>query len=188
VSASIIRKRHVVLLVALMAVGIGVVAIYQAFAKVKQPPGGSARDLRYEQVGTWNCSGVTTSPHGTERPFYGVLRNEWALDQQWLKINFEEQRPVTDPPLREEQYWGYSESGDQHTRIMLVNDGSYGILKADGAQPHALSWQGPYTLGETTYEAVEATERVSEDRYRWYGSVKQGDTTLVRYEFMCTRA
>jgi len=61
------------------------------------------------------------------------------------------------------------------------------VLTARGSQQQALSWQGTYTVEGVAYVAKETSERLAENRYRWFGSVEQDGKTIARYEFVCTR-
>jgi hypothetical protein len=185
-TANIIHKRLNVLLVGLALIGIGFLVSYGTATAVKKPKTtADPRDLRHEQAGQWNCNGVTTVPYGVERPFHGALRNEWTLDQQWLVIRFEEKYPVTELPLREEQYWTYSAATNTHTRLLLTNEGAYAVLTSKGWEDNVLSWQGSYIVEGVALDVKETTVRLSPDHYRWFATVKQNGTTVASYSFIC---
>ncbi|HEX6291578.1 MAG TPA: hypothetical protein VFZ66_20510 [Herpetosiphonaceae bacterium] len=185
-AANIIRKQLNILLV-LLILGVGFATTYGAAASGQKPRGDTSLDRRHEQVGTWQCSGITTAPHGTERPYYGLMENAWTLDGQWLKVHFVEQDPITPEPFIEDQYWGYTESTGKHARTIMTNDGSFGVLDSNGWQQDTMVWDGTYTTGGVTLEFTETIERIKAERYRWYGAISQDGTVLGRYDLICKR-
>ena len=186
-AANIIRKRLNILLV-LLVLGVGFVTTYRASAAGKKPGRDDlALDPRFEQLGTWNCSGITTAPYGMERPYYGVMQNDWTLDHKWMVIHYTEQKPITPEPFIEDQYWGYTETTGKHARTIMANDGSFGVLNSDGWQNNTMVWQGTYTIAGVSYTYKETIERQSEVRYRWYGSIEDNGTVLGRYDVTCKK-
>jgi hypothetical protein len=98
-----------------------------------------------------------------------------------------ELQPVTEKPLIEDQYWGYNEATNKHTRTLMANDGSHALVRSDGWQKEILPWVGTFTAGETTYHYEETVERLSANRYRWHGAISQEGSPLVNYDMTCTR-
>jgi hypothetical protein len=187
-TANIIRKR-LGLFMMLLVLGVSFATSYAAQAandkktKIKQ----LQFDRRQEQVGIWDCSGVTTAPYGTERPYYGTLKNEWTLDGAWLLVHFEEVQPVTERPMIEDQYWGYNATTNKHIRTVMVNDGSYGVVQSPGWQGDNLVWSGTFTVGDVAYGYGETIQRLAPNRYRWYGSVSQEGLPFINYDLTCIR-
>ncbi|MBV9791138.1 MAG: hypothetical protein JOZ51_23280 [Chloroflexi bacterium] len=188
-ATNIFRKRLNVLLV-LLTLGVGFASTYVAHAAGETPDKGerSKHDRRHEQVGTWFCSGVTTPANGQQRPYYGMFKNEWALDGSWLLIHFEELQSPTGTPLIEDQYWGFDAATNKHSRTLMANDGSHAAVRSQGWNKDQLPWSGTFTAGETTFEYQETTVRHSANRYRWYGSVTGQSMTVVSYDITCNRS
>lgn len=188
-AANIFRKRLNVLLV-LLALGVGFTSTYVAHAAGDTIDKGdrSKHDRRHEQVGTWFCSGVTTPGNGQQRPYYGVLKNQWTMDGAWLLVHFEEQQSPTGMPLIEDQYWGFDPATNKHSRTVMTNDGSHATVRAHGWHKDHLPWRGTFTVGETTYDYQETIVRHSANRYRWYGTVSGQSTTIVSFDMTCNRS
>jgi hypothetical protein len=180
------KQRNLLLMLLILAAAFA--TTYGASAESKKPNRDDlALDPRYEQVGTWKCSGTTTAPYGTERPYYGTMENDWTLDHKWMVIHYTEEQPVTPVPFIEDQYWGYTPADGKHARTLMANDGSFGILHSDGWQGNMMTWAGTYTVGSATYLFKEGVERQTATRYRWYGSIEDNGTVLVEYDVTCKK-
>jgi hypothetical protein len=145
----------------------------------------ASQDWRQEQVGSWDCQGVSTL-EGAEMPYYGHLTNEWAPDGLTLILRFNEYHPFGEP-FQEEQRWNVVELTDTHSRVITTNDGSAAVVVAQEPQDGVMQWEGAYVTSQGAVQLSETITRVSADEYYWLGTVTLGLDELGYYALTCTR-
>lgn len=139
-------------------------------------------DWRLEQVGRWDCQGISTLAGTGVEPYSGSLNNQWARQRSWVTVQFDEHR-LTGQPFEEKQLWEYDPATGLHSRTLVTNDGSWGVLTSQGPQGNIMQWEGPF--GEVFLS--ETLTRVSAREYQWYGEMTAGEQQLGYYQLTCNK-
>jgi hypothetical protein len=145
------------------------------------------QDRRQMLIGEWNCVGTKWSNETGELPYYGHLRNEWALDKAWLVIHFKENQVPQTQAFSEDQYWGISADPFKQTRVLMTNGTGLAILTASEWQTDTVMWTGTYTVGITTFELTEKMIILNQDQFRWIGEIILNGGVVGTYDVVCSR-
>ena len=139
----------------------------------------------HEQVGVWNCQGVSALT-GAEEPYYGNIKTRWSADGKTLLLRFSEYRPYG-APFREEQRWDYDAATGTHSRALTTNDGSYGVLTSQGPDGNSMQWEGDFVTPQVTLDASETLIRISAETYEWRGTISLDGQELGYYTLTCNK-